>query len=83
MEECHLEGCPCRRLLPEELGVDSVHCGEVLDVLQQHGRLHHVPVVAAGSLSEVLTMLTMLTMLTTLTLLTMLTLLTLLLLWTC
>ena len=51
--EGHLKGCPCRRILPEELGVDGVDRGEVLDVLQQHCGLHHMLVVAAGSLEEV------------------------------
>ena len=51
--EGHLEGCPCRRILSEELGVDSVDRGEVLDVLEQHGGLHHVAVVTPRSLEEV------------------------------
>ena len=51
--EGHLEGCPCRRILSEELGIDCVDRGEVLDVLEQHGGLHHMLVVAAGSLGEV------------------------------
>ena len=51
--EDHLEGCPCWRILPEELGVDVVDHREVLDVLEQHRGLHHVPVVAPGSLQEV------------------------------
>ena len=51
--EGHLKGCPCRRILPEELGVDSIDHGEVLHVLEQHGGLHHMLVVAAGSLGEV------------------------------
>ena len=50
--EGHLEGCPCRRILSEELGIDCVDRGEVLDVLEQHGGLHNMPVVAANSLEE-------------------------------
>ena len=53
MREGHLEGRPCWRILPEELGVDSIDRGEVLHVLEQHGGLHHVPVVAARSLEKV------------------------------
>ena len=53
MREGHLEGRPCWRILPEELGVDSIDRGEVLHVLEQHGGLHHMLVVAAGSLGEV------------------------------
>ena len=53
MREGHLEGRPCWRILPEELGVDSIDRGEVLHVLEQHGGLHHVPVVAARNLEKV------------------------------
>ena len=49
----HLKGCPCRRVLLEERSVDRVHRREVLDVLEQHGGLHNMPVVAASSLQEV------------------------------
>ena len=37
----------------EELSVDSVDHGEVFDVLEQHGGLHHVAVVTPRSLEEV------------------------------
>ena len=53
LEGC-LEGCPCWRVLPEELGIDGVDRGEILDVLEKHRGLHHVPVVAASSLDKVL-----------------------------
>ena len=53
MREGHLEGRPCWRVLPEELGVDSVDRREVFDVLEQHGGLHHVAVVTPRSLEEV------------------------------
>ena len=46
----YLIGCPGRVVLCEELLVDLVDLGEVRNVRQQDGRLHHVVEGAVGRL---------------------------------